>query len=226
MIKKILLALLGLVVFIVLFFGANVLFFTQGAKKISRGTPIPEYQEKRSALLVIDIQGCTTGEISLDETFQLQSEELITTTNQIIKSCRVKNIPVIYIRSELRNPFLNMINNTMATGSEGAALDERLMIVSDYNLTKNRKDAFCNPELDRILSEKSISKLFFTGLDAAHCVNSTIQAAQNRGYSTLAVRDALISETPAMKDSMMTEFSERGVGVITSDKFYAEESNP
>ena len=101
----------------------------------------------------------------------------------------------------------------------GAALDKRLKVVSDQVFEKDKEDSFCNPELDRFLTLNRINRLLVVGLDAAYCVNSTIKAAQNRGYEIAVITDAVISETDEMKARMLKEFENRKVELLKADEF-------
>ena len=55
------------------------------------------------------------------------------------------------------------------------------------------------------------------GLDAAECVNATVQAAQNRNYIVNLIEEAILSKSKEMKDSMIINFKDRGVKVINID---------
>jgi len=94
----------------------------------------------------------------------------------------------------------------MKKGSIGTQIDSRLNLVSEYVLSKEKKDSFSNPELDDILKKNKISRLYFVGLDAAYCVNNTISAAINRNYDVFVIKDALISETDSLKNKMIHNY--------------------
>lgn len=134
-------------------------------------------------------------------------------------------IPVIYIRSEISNPIINLMNNSMSAGSLGAQLDRRLNIVSDHIIPKEKQDAFSNSNFDSILIESEISRLFVVGLDAAFCVNSTIEGARNRGYDIAVISDAIISDLDSMKNHMLHEFKTRGVEILSSQEFFMQLEN-
>ena len=192
---------------------------------MTEGTPIENYQPNNSALLVIDIQEYTTGEISVNEVFKTAADDLIRRINMITEKSAENGIPVIYIRSEISNPLINLINNSLAVGSLGAQLDRRLNILSDYVIPKEKQDAFSNSNLDSILIQSEISRLFVVGLDAAFCVNSTIEGARNRGYDIAVISDAIISDPDSMKNHMMDEFVNRGVEILSSQEFFMELEN-
>lgn len=128
-------------------------------------------------------------------------------------------VPVIYIKSEISDPILNLLNNSYKKGSEKAALDKRLLEVSDHIISKNRGDAFSNPQLDSLLTGAKVNHLIITGLDAAHCVNSTIQAAKNRGYRITVISDAVISKTDSLKQVKLQDFKKEGLEVVASSAY-------
>ena len=192
---------------------------------MTEGTSIENYQPNNSALLVIDIQEYTTGEVSINEVFKTAADDLIRRINMITEKSAENGIPVIYIRSEISNPLINLMNNSLAVGSLGAQLDKRLNILSDYVIPKEKQDAFSNSNLDSILIQSEISRLFVVGLDAAFCVNSTIEGARNRGYDIAVISDAIISDPDSMKNHMMDEFVNRGVEILSSQEFFMELEN-
>jgi nicotinamidase-related amidase len=57
------------------------------------------------------------------------------------------------------------------------------------------------------------------GLDAAECVNATIEAAQNRHYIVNLIDEAVLSKTKERKDSMLAVFRDRGVKIVHMDNF-------
>jgi nicotinamidase/pyrazinamidase len=94
-------------------------------------------------------------------------------------------------------------------------------VVSSLILSKDKGDAFSNPLLDSILIDHHVNSLVFTGLDLAHCVNSTLQAAANRRYNICLISDALITQEPdSMKQDMLARFRQRGFEVISSDEYF------
>ncbi len=212
--KKILLRILLALGVFILIVVANYFVFNLMASKITEGNPISSSGSENTALLVIDIQEGTTGDISAIEGYRKQSEELIGNVNRIIEEAQEKNWPVVYILSEVANPLINLINNTMAKGTEGAELDHRLVVVSDQIVAKRRNDSFNKTNLDQILVDRQIESLVIVGLDAEHCVFSAIQAALNRGYKATVIADGIISGNEENKIRMIEEFREMGVEVL------------
>jgi len=222
LIKKMLLwSLLAIILVIGVLF-INLKVYEKRSSIVTKGTPIENYQSNNSALVVIDIQEYTTGVLSVNEVFKQGADDLIQKINRITEKSVEFGIPVIFIRSEISNPLLNLINNSMAVGSPGSQLDSRLTMVSDYIISKEIRDAFSNPKLDSILIENEISRLFIVGLDAAFCVNSTIEGARNRGYEVAAISDAILSDPDTVKNQMLEEYADKGVEILNTEKFFTK----
>ncbi len=212
--KKILLRILLVIVAFILIVILNLVMFNRTASKITEGTPITTSGSDQTALLIIDIQEGTTGSTSATESYIDQSEELILNLNRFAEEAYEDNWTIIYIRSEVVNPLINLINNTMARGSEGAELDQRLMIVSHKIIKKRKNDSFNGTELDQLLMENNIGKIVVAGLDAAHCVHSAVLAALNRNYQVAIFTEGIIAANEADMVSAMQEFRDLGVEVM------------
>ncbi len=225
MIKKILLWSLLSVILIICVLIINLIVTEKIASIVTEGTPIENYNTLNSALLVIDIQEGLTGEASGIEGYKSAADDLIQIINTITKKSDENGILVIYIRNEISNPLINILNNSLAKGSPCAELDQRLNIASDYILSKKKEDAFSNSNLDSILIKSEISRLFVVGLDASHCVNSTIEGGRNRGYKIAALSDAIISDPDTVKIQMLKEYAGKGVKILNTEKFIMELDN-
>ncbi len=218
--KKIIISIVSILVLFILILVINYLIFQHTAVQISKGEPITQKDTVKQALLVIDIQEGTTGNYSDNDYYIMKSEELINTINFLADSSVRNNIPVIYIKNEITNFLINILNDTYAPGSPGSKLDARLNIVSDIIIIKDKSDAFSNSALDSFLIKNEINKLVFTGLDLAHCVNSTIVAAENRKYNICLISDAVLAKSDSLKKVKLDEFKLRGIKVIPSNEYF------
>lgn len=212
--KKILLRLLMALGAFILLLVINYIIFSITATQITEGVPISSKGSGNTALLVIDIQEAYTGELSVTEGYKQQSEVFITHVNQLVEEARENNNMVIYVKSEVVNPLLNLINNSIARGSEGAAFDRRLISGSDHIVSKRKSDSFNGTSLDQILVENRVERLVVLGLDAEHCVFSTIQAALNRDYEVAVVPEGVLAVEEADKVRMISEYRQLGVEIL------------
>ena len=198
---------------------AYFFFLNHQLSQISVGVPIVQSDSDNPALVVVDIQEATTGKVSITEPLIQQSETLIPIVNKLAQSAEANGIPVIYIVSEMDNWFLNLLNSTYKKGTLGTKPDSRMILVSDYIIHKHMNDSFSAPELDALLTKNKINHLYFAGLDAAYCLKSTIQAAQNRNYNVTVIDDAVISESPDLRGKAFEHFESNGVSLISSSEF-------
>ena len=217
MVKKIVVRILLVLGLVIVVLAGNLALFTFTATRISEGTPIPDPPPPNTALIVIDIQGGTTGSASALTALKEQSEELIKRVNGIAEDMAARDHLIIYVRTEVVNPLLNVLNNTMARGTEGAELDPRLVIQASEVVVKRKGDSFMGTGLDQILEEHQVGKLVLVGLDAAGCVRSTALAALNRGYQISLVEDAVIASKEEEKSEAMKELSALGVEILSMD---------
>jgi nicotinamidase/pyrazinamidase len=217
LVKRIILGIIGVIILFILVVIVNLIIVGKYASIITKGLPIENNGEHHYALLVIDIQEATTGDVSMYPFFKKNSEALIKSINQIADSFRIQNIPVVYVRSEITNPLVNLINSSYAKGHPGAKFDKRLKTASGIEVVKKSKDSFRNTTLDSILISNKVNELYIVGLDAAECVNATVEAAQNRNYRVNIIEEAILSKSKEKKDSMIVNFRNRGVRVIHID---------
>jgi nicotinamidase-related amidase len=218
--KKIIISIISVPLLIIIILVINYIIFQNTAVQVTQGSPISPKDTIKQALLVIDIQEGTTGRYSDEDYYKLKSEDLISTINQIADSSAGYDIPVIYIKNEIHNFLINILNDTYAPGSPGSKLDARLNVVSEIILNKDKGDAFSNPALDSLLIENEINKLVITGLDLGHCINSTIMAAKNRNYHISLISDAVLAKSDSLKKVTLDEFNQSGIEVIPSSNYF------
>jgi len=215
--KKIIFGILGTIILFVLVVVLNFVFFIKNESVVSKGQPIQQYDKKNCALLVIDIQEVITGDHSIYPELKENSGILIQNINKVIDSFEVHNYPVVYVRSEITNPFINLVNSSYAKGSPGVHYDKRLKIVSNLEVVKTGKDSFRKTRLDEILTENKVNELYLVGLDAAECVNATVEASLYRKYNVNIIQEAVTSKSQRTADSMMVCFKNQGVRIVHLD---------
>lgn len=214
LLKKIIFGMLGLIVLFILTVFINLIITEKFGSVVTKGQPIENYPHPGSALLVIDIQEATTGHLSMTPFYQENSDELIRNINRVIDTCMNHNDLIILIRNEISNPLINLINSSYSKGSKGAQFDGRINTTSGIEIIKRAKDSFRNTELDSILISNKISNLYIVGLDAAECVNATVEASLNRNYKVNLIEEAILSKTTGTRDSMIIVFKNRGVNIL------------
>ncbi len=211
MVKRILLRILLALGLVILVLVVNLVIFNITASKVSEGVPIENRDPERVALLLVDIQEGTTGSTSITEGYIRQSESLIAHLNKLVVDAEVKGWTLIWVRSEVTNPLINILNSSMARGSLGAELDGRLDTSSGQVVVKKMNDSFISTPLDAILEENGIGQLVVAGLDAEHCVLTAIRAAANRGYQLTVFEETVIAEDEAVMAEMLEIYKKLGV---------------
>ena len=216
-VKKFALGVMGVVILFIIVLFVNFKIFEKNFSSVSSGQPIENYSERKAALLVVDIQEGTTGDGSKSPFYQEHSDRLIEKINRVSDIFENSNFLILYIRSEISNPLINLLDNSYAKGSLGTEFDKRLKLDLGLKIVKTGNDSFLNTTLDEILISNRINDLYIVGLDAAYCINITSEAAQNRNYRIHLIKEAILSESEAMKDSMMINFRNRGIEILRID---------
>jgi nicotinamidase-related amidase len=211
MVKRIALRFLLVFGVFVLILVLNFVIFQRTAIKVTEGEPIENRDPDRVALLVIDIQEGTTGSISVTEGYIRQAEFFIDHVNKLVAEGVEKGWMVIWVRSEVNNPLINILNNTLARGTKGAELDERLDTSVGQVLVKKKSDSFNDTALDAILEANDIGRLVLAGLDAEHCVYSTVRAAAKRGYKLEVFEESVIAEDASDLAGLLETYQALGV---------------
>lgn len=211
MVKKVALRLLLLFGIFVAVLVVNLVIFTRVATRITEGTPIENRDPERVALLIIDIQEGTTGAASVTEAYIRQAGSFISDVNRLVHKAEEQGWMIIWIRSEVVNPLLNVLNSTLAKGKLGAELDSRLDHSQGQVVVKRRSDSFNRTELDTLLKEMEVGQLVVAGLDAERCVLSTIQAAANRGYQISVYEGTILAKDEERMAGILDTY--RGLGV-------------
>lgn len=175
------------------------------------------------ALLVIDMQVCFVEPggfaSSLGNNVENLGATLVPRTKELIDGCRRHNIPIIYTR-EAQMPNLadcptskrNRGNPAYRIGDHARggriliAGEPRTDVIAplypqpgDTVLDKPGKDAFWWTNLAGILHNLRVDHLIICGVTTEVCVQTTMRAANDRGYVCLLVEDATGSYFPHFK---------------------------
>jgi len=173
-----------------------------------------ECDEKSTALLVIDMQRDFCEHGGFGEMLGNDISEvvnIIPTVKDVIEYCRTKNMTIIYTReghlpdlsdcpeSKLRRSKkqgagigdLGPMGRIMVRGEKGnGILDELAPVPGEYEIDKCGKGSFYRTDLEKILRDKGIKSLIFTGVTTHVCVQTTIREANDRGFECLMIEDA------------------------------------
>jgi nicotinamidase-related amidase len=132
-----------------------------------------------TALLVVDVQ---TGVVASAH----QCEEVIANINTLVKKARSEAIPVLWVQHS---------DEQIAHGSDAwRIVPELTPLDTEKRIEKNYGDAFEATDLETVLSDLGVGKLFVAGAQTDACIRSTIHGAFLRGYDTILVSDAHTTE--------------------------------
>lgn len=177
------------------------------------GPQIGTYATPRTALIVIDIQEDYTGPQAKKR--YRDGDRIIAASNALLEQAHQKEMPVVFIENVTENPLVGFFaGGVNAPGAPGTATNQRLLKVPGARtFTKNRADAFSNPELDAFLRQNQVNKVLITGLDAAYCVNATTKGALNRGYKVTLFPEGIATESGKSMEKLTKEWREAGAEV-------------
>ncbi len=131
------------------------------------------------ALLIIDMQNeCFSQAERFDR------DGTIGRINEIIAHFRSRNDRIVFVQHD------GTAENYMIPGTEGWRIVDGLDLEEgDTFVDKRANDAFYDSELDSVLKEMGIRRLYCTGLATDFCFNSTVQSALTRDYDVVVIRE-------------------------------------
>ncbi|MEH0516127.1 MULTISPECIES: cysteine hydrolase family protein [unclassified Streptomyces] len=140
-------------------------------------TTLPD--RPRTALLVIDVQkGVVAGAPRRDE--------VIANIGALIDTARAQGAPVVWIQHS---------DGELVRGSENWQYVEELVRLDPEPLVhKTYFDSFEDTELESVLAEHGVGRVFVTGAQTDACIRSTLHGAFVRGYDVTLVGDAHTTE--------------------------------
>jgi nicotinamidase-related amidase len=127
-------------------------------------------------------------------------------------------------KRERGNPSLRIgdegpMGRLLVRGSVGHDIVPELAPVEgEVVLDKPGKDAFYATDLEAILRARGITHLVVTGVTTEVCVQTTVRAANDRGFDCLILSDCTGSYFPEFHESALAMFSAQGgiVGWVTT----------
>jgi nicotinamidase-related amidase len=196
---------------------------------------------EHTALLCIDFQRDFVepggfGESLGNDVSRLRSA--IAPTQRVLAAFRDHGATVIHTREGHRadltdlypakrdrgNPSLRIgdegpMGRLLVRGSAGHDIVPELApVAGEVVLDKPGKDSFYATDLETILRARGITHLVVTGVTTEVCVQTTVRAANDRGFECLILSDCTGSYFPEFHASALAMFSAQGgiVGWVTS----------
>lgn len=148
----------------------------------------------KKALLIIDIQNdyFEGGRMTL-----VGAEEASVNANSILQKCREENIPVIYIQhinAREGAPFFLPDTDGINIHKNVKPLDNEKIIV------KHWPNSFRETELLSYLNSLDIKELIICGMMTHMCIDTTVRAARDLGFTSLLIDDACATLNLKIKD--------------------------
>lgn len=152
------------------------------------------------ALIVIDlIEDYFDASIWPESALPAKRGELVRAGNDLVRICRERGVPVIWIRQEFRPDFSDAFPHARRAGmryaiagTRGAALASGLDVRPDEaELVKTRFSAFYGTTLDDLLVEMGVSTVILAGITTAWCIRSTAVDAYQRDFDVILASDCM-----------------------------------
>ncbi|MGE7110138.1 cysteine hydrolase family protein [Lysinibacillus sp. NPDC047702] len=179
----------------------------------------------KKALLILDIQNDYISDQARLPIAKQQMQSTISCINVLIQKAREQGIPIVYIRNEFEQTQISNLFRkfTALKGTKGAEFDERLVMVDGAYFSKNKADAFSNPDLATYLSQQKINELIVTGVFVEGCVNATVNGALARNFKVIVVDDAVGGATDKSKAAALLKLAKKDVLICTSQRILGRE---
>lgn len=203
----VIMGIVGVAVLLIAAVVLRVLYLTGSTK----GEAISAYQNPKSALLVIDVQKDTMGNMRYEN-----RDTLIKNVNAAIDYAEEAEIEIIYIRQEYKGFPDNLITGgKYMAGEEGAELAAELSVKSETFFVKEIADTFSSEAFEAYLIEHEIDTLYLVGADSSACVYKTGMGGVNRGYQVIMLEDCLFSANDKVHAAMLEKYEAYGIGCTT-----------
>jgi nicotinamidase-related amidase len=133
----------------------------------------------RTALLVIDVQNGVVGEA-------YNRDAVVTNINTLVDKARAAGVEVVWVQHN---------NDEMPKDSEAwQYVPELSRQGSEALVQKSYPDSFEETDLEPVLAERGIGRLFISGAQTDECIRATLHGAVVRGYDATLVSDAHTTE--------------------------------
>ena len=132
-----------------------------------------------TALLVIDVQNGVVGQAH-------DKDAVVANIATLIDKARSAEVEVIWVQHS---------SDEMPRGSDGWQFVPKLTRRDSEPLVqKEYGDSFEDTDLESVLADRGIGRLFVSGAQTDECIRSTLHGAITRGYDATLVADAHTTE--------------------------------
>ena len=188
---------------------------------MSLNVQLENVDPRTAALLVVDVQKIFAAEDSAlgDRGADVsRAARTVPSVTEAVSLARRESIPVVFTRSYRREdgldshrqvfdvvPEIHRGNEPICrAGSEGVEYVDGLEPRPDeYEVRKQRYDAFHNTRLDSYLRAEDVETVLACGFTSNVCVEGTARGAHERGYNVVVLEDCCNAYTEADHRSAM-----------------------
>lgn len=200
-------------------------------------------EQKRNALIIVDIQNdfCDSGSLAVPnanqilpivndirDKFEDKFNLVIATQDYHPKDhisfntfkCTDDELPEL---DEITKQWRGAFNPHCVQDTEGAKFHEKLIIKNNERIIKKGENkfkesfsGFGNPDLEKLLKEHEIDRVFVLGLAYDFCVGYTALDSKKAGFETYVIKDACREISQPTLTEMENRFSKEGVTIINS----------
>lgn len=183
------------------------------------------------ALIVIDMQMGFLNPAS--PLFIAGAPETIPACAKVIRHCRERGVPVIFVNRFYRSDGSDVEHTRFAAwlaGGKPVSLDcppeigmdmpeEFGCADTDYHIIKPRFSAFFHTELDLLLRRLGIDTVLVAGTTTPNCIRTTCYDAISLEYSAAVLTDCTSSATEEIQQANLADLERIGVQLLTSEAY-------
>ncbi len=173
---------------------------------------------KKQALLIIDMQ----KDLCYDKRRHKKVVKLLPHLQTAIQHADENGFAIYYICFELKPDdiqFKRYGDQYCIEGTPGAEIIDELQPVKGTIIKKRKHSAFFETELDDLLKQSKIDKIYMTGMQTQLCIMTTAADASFRGYDVSVIADCVLSTREKNKTWALNWIDKHVGKVITLDEF-------
>jgi nicotinamidase-related amidase len=173
----------------------------------------------QSAILVIDMVRDFT-DMEHGRVPNLPASQMVSTVADFVDRARALGALIIWVidshRAGKRDWELENVRGHCEEGTPGVELAPPLAPQpQDYVLTKRRYSAFVGTDLDLILRDNHIERVFLAGTKTNVCIRATATDAFERNYAVVVPRECVATDKPHLHEANLEDIG-KYMGLVTS----------
>lgn len=152
----------------------------------------------KKALILIDLQ----NDYFLNGSMELKGiDKVLEKTNKLIKFAREQKYKIYFVQHiASKKGATFFVENTY-----GAKLNSKLDIQEDVIIIKNYPNSFRDTKLNKLLDKDNIKNLIICGAMTHMCIDSTVRAGFDLGYTIELVSDACATKDLKFKEKYIKD---------------------